>query len=214
MTYPVPPQVRDHPSAETFKCPGGELALDYCNTGQGMRGTRGIEWFKSYGELLAWLEATSAVNRKQAAALHARAEHSPHEAQKVFVRALALREAIARVLIAKTEGKASAAEDLRLIEREHAHSAPCGRLEPTDGGFRWTIDAEAQALDSILRPLLESTVSLMTSERMKRLRRCGSPTCYWLFLDQTKNSSRRWCEMKSCGNVMKVRRHRERQRAA
>src|SRR3954468_23613656 len=115
MSNPIPALVRDHPSAETFKCPAGELALDYCNTGQGMRGTRGLEWFKAYGELLTWLEATSAVNRKQAAALYARAEHSPHDAHKVFVRALALREAIARVLIAKTEGKASVAQDLRLI---------------------------------------------------------------------------------------------------
>jgi predicted RNA-binding Zn ribbon-like protein len=53
----------------------------------------------------------------------------------------------------------------------------------------------------------------MTSERMKRLRRCGNSTCYWLFLDETKNCSRRWCEMASCGNLMKVRRHRERHRA-
>jgi predicted RNA-binding Zn ribbon-like protein len=44
-----------------------------------------------------------------------------------------------------------------------------------------------------------------------RLRRCGSPTCYWLFLDETKNCSRRWCEMASCGNLMKVRRHRANQ---
>ena len=210
----IPALVRDHPSAETFKCPAGEFALDYCNTGQGIRGSRGIEWFKSFGELLNWLEASGAVGRKQATTLRTRAGASPEQAAKVFSRALALREAIARVLIAKTAEEKAADDDLRLIEREYARTAPCGRLVASEGGFRWTVDAEADELEAVLRPVLESAVSLMTSERMRRLRRCGNTTCYWLFLDQTKNCSRRWCEMKSCGNLMKVRRHRERHRAA
>ena len=210
----IPSLIRDHPSAETFKCPAGEFALDYCNTGQGIRGMRGIEWFNSFAELLNWLEASGAIARKQASALRARADRSPEEANKVFARALGLREAIARVLIAKTAEEKPGADDLRLIEREYAQTAPCGRLVPSDDGFRWTVDAEAEALDAVLRPVLESAVSLMTSERIKRLRRCGNTTCYWLFLDQTKNCSRRWCEMKSCGNLMKVRRHRERHRTA
>ena len=214
MTHTVPALVRDQPYAETFRCPGGELVLDYCNTGQGLRGNRGIEWFQSYADVLTWLEAAGALTRKQAAALRSRAERSPEEARKVYARAIALREAMARVLLAKTQDEAAAAQDLRLIEREHAHTAPCARLVPNDGAFRWAVDAEAEELDSPLRPVLESAVSLMTSERMKRLRRCGNSTCYWLFIDQTKNCSRRWCEMASCGNLMKVRRHRERHRAA
>ena len=79
-------------------------------------------------------------------------------------------------------------------------------------GFRWTLDSQADDLELVLRPLVESAVSLMTSPRMALLRRCGNETCYWLFIDETKNCSRRWCEMASCGNLMKVRRHRERHR--
>src|SRR4051812_33991316 len=142
MTYAVPPQVRDHPSAETFKCPAGELALDYCNTGQGIRGNRGIEWFASYAELLDWLEAAAALTHKQATTLRARAGRSPEVAAKVFARALALREAMARVLIAKTAEQKPLDQDLRLIEREYAHTAPCGRLVPNDHGFRWAVDTE------------------------------------------------------------------------
>src|SRR3989442_1515066 len=103
-------------------------------------------------------------------------------------------------------------EDLRLIDAEYARTAPFARLSATDDGFAWTLDSSAAELDAVLRPLVESAVSLLTSERLARLRRCGSPTCYWLFLDETKNCSRRWCEMASCGNLMKVRRHRARQR--
>ncbi len=214
MNHSVPRLMHGHPTAGTFTCPAGEFALDYCNTGQGIRGTRGIEWFGSYAELLDWFEASGAIGHRQAAALRTHADRAPGEAAKAFSRALALREAIARVLIAKTAGHKPADDDLRLIEREYARTASCARLAQDERGFRWTVDAEACELESILRPVLDSALSLMTSERMKRLRRCGNSTCYWLFIDQTKNASRRWCEMASCGNLMKVRRHRERHRAA
>src|SRR3979490_145860 len=65
-----------------------------------------------------------------------------------------------------------------------------------------------------MQPLVESAVSLLTSAKLERLRRCGNSTCYWLFIDETRNHSRRWCEMASCGNVVKVRRHREKARSA
>jgi predicted RNA-binding Zn ribbon-like protein len=48
--------------------------------------------------------------------------------------------------------------------------------------------------------------------RLSRLRQCGGATCGWLFLDETRNHSRRWCTIKDCGNLAKVRRHRAKQR--
>ena len=39
---------------------------------------------------------------------------------------------------------------------------------------------------------------------------CADDTCGWLFLDTTRNRTRRWCVMKECGNRSKVRRFRER----
>ncbi len=47
-----------------------------------------------------------------------------------------------------------------------------------------------------------------------RLQRCASPTCRWLFLDRSKNHSRVWCEMASCGSRAKMRRYRDRRATA
>src|SRR6266851_1001987 len=131
--------------AETFRCPGGALCLDFSNSGQGIRGSRQEEWIPTYADLVDWLEAAGALTESQALRL-------------------------------RTGGAAA-----------------------------------ASALDAALRPIVESAVGLLTSSKLARLRRCGSSTCYWLFLDETKNCSRRWCEMASCGNLMKVRRHRAKQ---
>jgi len=196
---------------ETFRCPGGALCLDFCNSGQGMRGSSKEEWIAGYDDLIDWLKTGQAIGAAQAAKLRAA---DPEKAHAVWKRAIELREALARVLLARTEGRKPQAADLKVIDAEYARSAPFARLSPTDQGFEWSLDPAAEAPEAALRPIVESAAALMTSERLARLRRCGNSTCYWLFVDETRNCSRRWCEMASCGNVMKVRRHRARQRAA
>jgi predicted RNA-binding Zn ribbon-like protein len=205
-------RARGKPYAETFRCPGGELCLDFCNSGQGIRGSRGEEWITDFAALLTWLQAAGALAPRQVSALRTAAEQAPPAAERVWSRALAFREALARVLLARAREKLPAGEDLRALEAEYARTARYGRLASTEEGFRWTVDPQADELELALRPIVESAISLMTSPRMARLRRCGNDTCYWLFIDETKNCSRRWCEMASCGNLMKVRRHRERHR--
>jgi predicted RNA-binding Zn ribbon-like protein len=197
--------------AETFRCPGGALCLDFCNSGQGIKGSRQEEWIPTFADLIDWLEAAAALSKSQAGKLLAAGAGSPQAAQQLFARAIEFREALARVLLARTESRAAASEDLRVIDAQYARTAPFARLASTPEGFAWSLDAAASALDAALRPIVESAVGLLTSSKLARLRRCGSSTCYWLFLDETKNGSRRWCEMASCGNLMKVRRHRAKQ---
>jgi predicted RNA-binding Zn ribbon-like protein len=197
--------------AETFRCPGGALCLDFCNSGHGIKGSRQEEWIPTFADLMDWLEAAGALSKSQATKLRAAGADSPQAAQQFLARAIGFREALARVLLARTESRAAAGEDLRAIDAQYARTAPFARLASTPEGFAWSLDTAASALDAALRPIVESAVGLLTSSKLARLRRCGSPTCYWLFLDETKNCSRRWCEMASCGNLMKVRRHRANQ---
>jgi predicted RNA-binding Zn ribbon-like protein len=41
----------------------------------------------------------------------------------------------------------------------------------------------------------------------RRVRRCANEKCLWLFVDESKNGTRRWCDMTACGNRAKARRH-------
>jgi predicted RNA-binding Zn ribbon-like protein len=199
--------------AETFRCPGGALCLDFCNSGQGARRASG-DWIAGFPELIDWLEAAGAVTTGQAARLRRAGAASPRAATQVWRRAIKFREALFRVLKAKAEGGKVAREDLSDIEAEHARAVSFARLSWIGEAYRWSLDPSAAALDAAMQPLVESAVSLLTSAKLERLRRCGNSTCYWLFIDETRNHSRRWCEMASCGNVVKVRRHREKARRA
>jgi predicted RNA-binding Zn ribbon-like protein len=196
--------------AETFRCPGGALCLDFCNSGQGGRARR-EEWITGFADLIDWLEAAEAVTKVQAARLRAAGVRSPQAAQALWLRAIEFREALARILLARREGRPVPGEDLSTIDAEYGRTASFARLSSTGDGYQWSLDSTAAALDAALQPLVQSAAGLLTSNRLERVRRCGNPTCYWLFLDETKNCSRRWCEMASCGNLMKVRRHRANQ---
>ncbi|MEW6242773.1 MAG: CGNR zinc finger domain-containing protein [Bacillota bacterium] len=46
-----------------------------------------------------------------------------------------------------------------------------------------------------------------------RVKMCANPACRWVFYDESGNRTRRWCEERYCGNLMKVRRFRARQKA-
>src|SRR5216110_3664203 len=126
--------------AETFRCPGGALCLDFCNSGQSARGPSGAEWIAGFPELIDWLEAAEAITRGQAARLRRAAAASPRAAAQVWGRAIKLREALFRVLNAKAEGGAVAREDLSDIEGEYARAAPLARLSRTGKGYRWSLD--------------------------------------------------------------------------
>ena len=204
-------RLRGKPLAETFRCPGGALCLDFCNSGQGARSPSKEEWLTGFADLIDWLEAAGAIEAAHAARLRKAGKESPKAAQELWLRALRFREALARIFMAKTEARGADQADLATIHAEHARTASHARLAPTADGFAWGVDTKSAALDAALRPLSSSAVELLTSSRLARLRRCGNETCYWLFLDETRNRSRRWCEMASCGNLMKVRRHRAKQ---
>ena len=65
----------------------------------------------------------------------------------------------------------------------------------------------SEALDGVLAPITWSAAEFLRDPASARVKECDGETCGWLFLDTSKNHSRRWCEMKDCGNRAKARRH-------
>ena len=65
----------------------------------------------------------------------------------------------------------------------------------------------------LLSPVLWSAADILVSADLKRLRQCANKRCLWLFFDDSKNRTRRWCSMQACGNRAKAQRHYLRQKA-
>jgi predicted RNA-binding Zn ribbon-like protein len=190
------------------------LCLDFCNTVGGTRADP-TESLVSYADLVAWCHGAGVVSDQEGTVLRAAATEQPASATAIFERAIALREAIFRLMSAMVAGRDRASGDLAILNAEVAAGAPYLAVAATEAGHVWVWQlGDTPRLDRPLWALARSAADLLTSEQMSRVRECAGHTCEWLFIDQSRNQSRRWCDMADCGNRAKARRHQARRQAA
>ena len=188
-----------------------ERTLAFVNTASGRSTAAPTERFTSYEALIAWARETGLLRPDDAERLNARARRRAADAERMLTRAKRLRELLHDTFTALAGGRPPASSTLDTLSAELAAWYVHGRLAASDEALQWVYCGG----DDLDRPLLEvarAATRLLTSPRLARIRACAAADCGWWFVDDTKNASRRWCDMKICGNRDKVRRFRERQR--
>jgi predicted RNA-binding Zn ribbon-like protein len=168
------------------------------------------EFLNDYGDLLAWSRLTGVLDEGGAKRLGRLARRSPNQAAQAFSHAIDLRTLVDRVFRSIADGGAPAERDLTRLRDEAATALERGRLARHGEAFEWSW-AQARELEAPLWPLAYAAVELVTSGRLERLRCCAR--CRWLFLDESRNRSRRWCSMEECGTAVKKERYVARRRA-
>jgi predicted RNA-binding Zn ribbon-like protein len=201
-----------------FDLSGGRLCLDFANTVGGMRGVKPRDHLGSYADLVAFVRQAKAIGESVARHLLAEARRRPSDADATFAQAIALREALYRLFVARARGGVPAPDDLDLVSGAVSRALAHRRLACDGECFAFAWDEAPGALDAPLWPIAESASSLLTSrDELARVRVCDmfdEEECSWLFVDQTRARTRRWCSMKDCGNRAKARRHHARAKEA
>jgi predicted RNA-binding Zn ribbon-like protein len=192
---------------------GAHLALDFVNSIGRTPGRRVNERLVDYAALLRWSSEAESLTPARARRLGRVAGDKPAVAAKALERALALREAIFEVFSADAHGKAPPPAELARLNSELESALAHARVERSAAGFAWAWAFDDEP-DAPLWPIARAAAELLVSPERRLVRECASETCLWLFVDRTRNHGRRWCEMKGCGNLSKVRRHRKRRRAS
>jgi predicted RNA-binding Zn ribbon-like protein len=198
--------------AGSLKLLGGRLSLDFANTADWHASEEPVEQLTSYADLLAWSVHTGILIADQGQRMLEEARQRPLQAAAVLERAVALREAIYHIFSAISRGQAPPAADLAVLNAEVPQTLARSRIVPSLEGFAWDWAPGEDALDGMLFPVVRDAVDLLTSEELDRVGKCADGRCGWLFLDTSRNRSRRWCSMEDCGNRAKARRHYERSR--
>ncbi len=191
---------------------GGRECLDFVNTLDGRRNGHPHDYLSSYTDLVLWGQHVGLVTEGEAQQLIGEARRHPPKASQVFERAIVLRETIYRIFVAITSGERPAATDLTRLNEVLSEALAQLQIVPTTEGFAWDWRGEKKALDRLGWLLARSAAELLTSAELNRVRECGGDNCGWLFVDTSRNRSRRWCDMKSCGNRAKAQRHYKRKR--
>ncbi len=192
---------------------GGRLCLDFTNTVGWHASEDPSEWLTSYEELLAWAARAGALTEAETDELRREAERRPEEAAAALERAQAIREVVYRILSAAARGGHARGEDLEALNRALASALTRLRVRQSAEQYFWSWAREPGDLDRMVWPALRSAAELLTSPDLKRVKECAGEGCGWLFLDGSRNRSRRWCDMADCGNRAKARRHYQRSRA-
>jgi len=188
-----------------------QLVVDFVNTVD-MRTdpAQFQEKLATFDDLIHWAQKHRLISDAIARRLTRRGREHSRVAGLFLDRAIALRDAIYRVLSAVAAGKRAAEGDLLAIGNEAAGFADKVRLKQSPDGFEWEWRGEEGLFERVLWPVVQAATELLTSDALSRIRECEGPGCGWILLDQTKNRSKRWCEMKTCGNRAKMRRFYER----
>ena len=202
-----------------FDLSGGHPALDVVNTLDHRFGDEApVELLADYGALLRFAQQTGLLDPGQVRLLTKSVK--PQAAARALRSVRELREALAATLYGNVDGRPPPTDDIRTLERHflaaeqhrelHWQEA-AARNGPSGMAWQWgRFEKEAELPVWVLA---ERAAQLMTSDAMPRVRACGADTCRWLFLDTSKNHTRRWCNMKVCGNRMKARRFQARRGA-
>ena len=196
----------EQPIPKPFELVAGHAALDLVNTLDNRFSQNGPEeLLASYDDLLRFA-FESRLLTQQAAKKLKHLDSSAAERSEVLHEVRELREALAAIAYAQLDGKRLSASALVTLEDYfkqasfHRHLT-ADQLRPV---WSWrSLDCQVAAPVWLLA---QATEDFLLSDRSHELRYCASETCRWLFLDASKNQSRRWCDMKVCGNRMKARR--------
>jgi predicted RNA-binding Zn ribbon-like protein len=208
MALPSLTSLREH-----FDIDVGVLCLDFANTADWHASAQPVEMLPSYTDLVGWCAAAGLLSMAQAEALIEAASARPDEAQSWLEQAIRLREAIYRIFSRGANGDAVDGADVDILSGFRRQAAQYLRLvKAPEGeeshGYQWEWDLHPQDLGRMLWPIARSAVDLLMSPDRRRVGQCQDDRgCGWLFMDTSKNHTRRWCSMESCGNRAKAMRH-------
>ncbi len=197
-------------TTRTFSFVGESLCLDFTNTVGSHASETQADYFGDYADLVAWARRAGILADAEEQRLIREAAARPADAQATLEQAVNLRETIYRIFSAIAGNRFPDDADLEALNQNVAGALSHLQITRTTGEFAWTWNHQPGQLDWLLWPVLRSAAELLTSDQLDKVRTCGNPCCGWLFLDTSRNHSRRWCDMRDCGNRAKAHRHYER----
>jgi predicted RNA-binding Zn ribbon-like protein len=201
------------PEPFPFVFVGNHRALDFVNTEVAVEGVP-RDLLGGLDDLAAWLVAAGALDSASARQALARWGRRRRGARTVEA-ARELRTALRGLADAWAAGKPAPRRTVAVVNELLARGAGTSRVVPAVGGEGFAVERGLRLEESedLLVPIAEAAADLLCQADPGRVRRCAHPACVLYFLDGTKNGTRRWCDMRTCGNRTNAAAYYRRRRA-
>ena len=198
---------------ETLELDGGALCLDFVNTVRSRFETPFHEFLEKPSDWLLWINRIGLIDSQKQALLNKYIEENSLKAEKELKRIFYVRELLYRLFRELARNKVPAEKDITLYNKVLSHSLRHLKIvfdKKIKISDNWHVNS--LNLSCYLHPLIKSAYDLLISGNIERLKECRH--CGWIYLDKSKNNSRVWCNMKTCGNTEKTKKYYDRNKAA
>jgi len=196
---------------EQIETVGGHPAVDFVNTVHDWTSAAPPDYLHDFEDFLRWNEMTGLLWRRAVTHFLGRPRA---EQVSAFAEVLALRATLYKLFAALAAGDRLFQERLDHLNAVIRRTVQwrCLAADTADDcrSLCCLWDFHAAPAAAALGPVAWKAAELMELGPTDRLKRCPGEDCGWLFIDTSKNRSRTWCSMRTCGNTAKVRRFRER----
>ena len=198
-------EIRAH-TFRTRDLVGGDPVINLVNTVTA-RNAEPVDWLDGYARLMDWAELTGAFPTACLSQMSSQAAAHPRAAERALARVKELRETLWELLTATVSGQSPPPGALALLQTHWRTAVAHTCLLPVNGHIAPVLTVETSSLDYLTHVLALHAVRLLEVVPLSRLRVCAGRQCGWFYLDTSKAGRRRWCDMATCGNAEKTRRH-------
>lgn len=183
-----------------------ELSLDFSNTVDWRNGEKRDDTLKTFGSLVDWSVKKGVVPKEEAASIMGKAKEEGIE-ESALRKAVQLRETIYRIFSAVAHDHHPNDADVGALNRFLSYYPVSLNVVRAGDEYGWTTSAGRGAEGRMLWPIAKSAADLLTSDRLGRVRECANEEegCGWVFMDETRSGTKKWCSSTGCGNRAKVR---------
>lgn len=194
-----------------FEYIGGDPVMDFHNTIAWPRGRKSNERLRDMVDFIRWAAAAAVITEREARRLRSVATRNYSRASAIVVDARRVRDVFHQLLMSIAHETTPDAQALEELNRRQIKAIGAFEMKWHDGRIRW-VPRDDPRMTTILDRVVWRAGELLGSSEVKRIRRCANPDCGWLFLDRSKNGTRRWCSMRECGDRAKSKRYYQRER--
>lgn len=182
------------------------LCLNFINTADWHATDHPSEYLERPEDFVLWCFHVGLINRVQVEILRNKVFLDLNRWKSFLTRVIRLREILYRIFFLWVKKRTVDKSDLTSFNSFFTGSMRYARIQKNPEGFIITFPEPEIDFRHLLHPIVQSTLNLLTSEKLNLIKQCADPMCGWFFIDSSKNRSRRWCSMKDCGNRTKARR--------
>ena len=184
---------------------GGSFCFDFTNTVHSRKDEATYDYLNSYIDIIDWGERVKLLPKERLSKLKDYAQEHKKEAELKLNEIISKRELLYKIFSALAHDKSLTEKETESFNDSLSDSLSNIRLKIGRAGINVAWRETEIDLMEPLWAVYKDAYDIITTAQLNRIKECKA--CGWVFMDKSKNNSRTWCNMQTCGSIDKAKRY-------